>query len=224
MSAKDIQIRLKNASYDLKFLLNRGYKKKVAVNLVANKYVLNKNGRNYLIRKIFSDDKSRDRSDKIININYITNRTIIIDGYNVLISVEAICNQEYPSLIMCDDGVLRDLKAVFGKYKINSTTENALNNIISILGQYNPAYVYFFYDSPVSKSGELARITNSLIQINNINGCAVTHKNVDFELVKQSRRYNGIVATSDGPVIDRVKNVLDIPCTICKTIKYSKEK
>ena len=62
---------------------------------------------------------------------------------------------------MCDDGVLRDLKAVFGKYKINSTTENALNNIINILRQYNPAYVYFFYDSPVSKSGELARITNS---------------------------------------------------------------
>jgi hypothetical protein len=224
MSTKDIHIRLKNASYDLKFLLNRGYKKKVAVNLVANKYVLNKDGRNYLIRKIFSDDKSRDRSHKIININHITNKTIIIDGYNVLISVEAICNREYSSLIMCDDGLLRDLKAVFGKYKINSTTEIALNNIIGILGQYNPAYVYFFYDSPVSKSGELALITNDLIQISNTNGCAVTHKNVDLELVKQSKKYDGIVATSDGPVIDKVNNVLDIPCNICKTIKYSKEK
>ena len=98
MSAKYIKIRLKDASYDLKFLLNRGYKKKVAVNLVANKYVLNKNGRNYLIRKVFSDDKSRDRSHKIIDINNITNKTIFIDGYNVLISVETICNREYDSL------------------------------------------------------------------------------------------------------------------------------
>ena len=35
---------------------------------------------------------------------------------------------------MCDDGVLRNVKAVFGKYKINLTTKNALNNIINILG------------------------------------------------------------------------------------------
>ena len=96
-------------------------------------------------------------------------------------------------MVLCDDGVLRDsLKAVFGKYKINSTTEKALDNVIRILKQHNPAYVYFFYDSPVSKSGELARITNSIIQINKLNGCAVTNKNVDFELVKQSKKHGGI--------------------------------
>lgn len=223
MSSKYIKIHLDNASYDLKFLLNRGYKKKAAINLVANKYVLNKIGRNYLERKVFSDDKSRDRSHKIIDIDNITNKTIFIDGYNVLISVETICNCEYDSLVLCDDGVLRDLKAVFGKYKINSTTEKALDNVIRILKQHNPAYVYFFYDSPVSKSGELARITNSIIQINKLNGCAVTNKNVDFELVKQSKKYGGIVATSDGPIIDRIKNVLDIPNQICKTLTNFKE-
>ena len=69
MSSKYIKIPLEYASYDLKFLLNRGYKKKAAINLVANKYVLNKNGRNYLERKVFSDEKSLDRSRKIININ-----------------------------------------------------------------------------------------------------------------------------------------------------------
>ncbi len=223
MSSKYIKIHLHNASYDLKFLLNRGYKKKAAINLVANKYVLNKIGRNYLERKVFSDDKSRDRSHKIIDIDNITNKTIFIDGYNVLISVETICNCEYDSLVLCDDGVLRDLKAVFGKYKINSTTEKALDNVIRILKQHNPAYVYFFYDSPVSKSGELARITNSIIQINKLNGCAVTNKNVDFELVKLSKKYGGIVATSDGPIIDRIKNVLDIPNQICKTLTNFKE-
>ena len=92
------EIRLKNASYDLKFLLNREYNKKAALNLVANKYLLNKNGRNYLIRKVFSDNKSRNKSNKIININHIANKTIFIDGYNVLISVETICNREYDSL------------------------------------------------------------------------------------------------------------------------------
>ena len=144
MSSKDREIRLKNASYDLKFLLNRKYNKKAALNLVANKYLLNKDGRNYLIRKVFSDKKSRDRSNKIISIDNITDKTIFIDGYNVLISVETICNQEYDSLIMCDDGVLRDIKAVFGKYKISKTTKNALNNIITILCKYNPECIFFF--------------------------------------------------------------------------------
>ena len=223
MSSKSIKIRLEDASYDVKFLLNRQYKKKAAINLVANKYVLNKNERNYLERKVFSDDKSLDRSRKIIDIDNITNKTIFIDGYNVLISVETICNREYDSLVMCDDGVLRDLKAVFGKYKINPTTENALNNIMTILSPYNPAYIYFFYDSPVSKSGDLARITNSIIQINKLDGSALTNKHVDFELVNQSKRYGGIVATSDGPIIDRVKNVLDIPNQMCKTLTNFKE-
>ncbi len=218
MSSKDREIRLKNASYDLKFLLNRKYNKKAALNLVANKYLLNKDGRNYLIRKVFSDKKSRDKSNKIISIDNITDKTIFIDGYNVLISVETICNQEYDSLIMCDDGVLRDLKAVFGKYKISKTTKNALNNIITILCKYNPECIFFFYDSPVSKSGELARITKSLIEKHKVTGSAVTDKNVDFELIKTSKKYDGIVATSDGPVIDKVENVLDIPFWIYKKL------
>ncbi len=218
MSSKDMQIHLKDASYDLRFLLNRGYKKSVALNLVANKYLLDKGGRNYLVRKVYSDDKSRNRSSKIVDIGNIFNKTIFIDGYNVLISVETICNQEYDSLIMGDDGVLRDLKAVFGNYKINSKTENALNKIINILSRYNPACIQFFYDSPVSKSGELAKITQSKLQIHKLKGSAVTIKNVDYELVKLSKKYSGIVATSDGPIIDKVRNVLDIPYWICKNL------
>ena len=40
-------ILLNNAAYDLKFLLNRGYRKKGALNFVSNKYLLNKDERNY---------------------------------------------------------------------------------------------------------------------------------------------------------------------------------
>ncbi len=219
MPSNEIKDSLKNAAYDLKFLLNRGYRKKVALNLVTNKYLLDKNGRNYLVRKVFSDEKSRERTAKIVDINNINNKTIFIDGYNVLISVETICKQEYDSLILCDDGILRDVKAVFGKYKTTSSTDTALNYIINFLSTYNPACIYFLYDSPVSKSGELASHTDNLIKINGLNGAAVTHKNVDFELVKLSKDYGGIVATSDSAVIDKVDQVLDIPYWICKILK-----
>ncbi len=219
-NANNLKNTLKNAAYDLKFLLNRGYRKKVALNLVANKYLLNKDGRNYLVRKVFSNKKSRDRFLKITDINNINDKTIFIDGYNVLISVETICNQEFGSLIMCDDGIIRDIKAVFGKYKTSTSTNTALDYIIKFLDKHNPACIYFLYDSQVSKSGELASHTDNLIKTNRLNGTAVTYKNVDFELVKHSKDFGGIVATSDGVVIDKVDYVLDIPYWICKTLKY----
>jgi hypothetical protein len=220
MLSNEIKDNLKNAAYDLKFLLNRGYRKKVALTLVTNKYLLDKNGRNYLVRKVFSDEKSKERTAKIVDIHNINNETIFIDGYNVLITVETICKQEYDSLILCDDGILRDVKAVFGKYKATSTTDTALNHIIKVFSRYNPACIYFLYDSPVSKSGELANHTDNLIKTNELNGAAVTHNNVDSELVKLSKDYGGIVATSDSVVIDKVDHVLDIPYWICKTLKY----
>jgi hypothetical protein len=219
MPSQDIKKSLNNASYDLKFLLNRGYRKKVALNLVANKYLLNRDGRNFLVRKVYSDEKSRDRLAKIVDINIITNRTIFIDGYNVLITVETICNHEYDSIIMCDDGILRDIKAVFGKYKKDSSTEGALNYIITLLSQENPACIYFIYDSPVSKSGELAKLTESLIKSHGLVGSAVTDKNVDYELVKLANECRGIVATSDGAVVDKIEHVLDIPNGICEKVK-----
>ncbi len=219
MPSKEIKKRLEDAAYDLKFLLNRGYRKKVALNLVANKYLLNRDARNFLVRKVYSNEKITERLLKIVNIVNIRNKTVFIDGYNVLITVESISNHDYDSIVICDDGVLRDINAVFGKYKISSSTEVALNNIISILHKNDPACINFLYDSPVSKSGELAKLTNNLIKTHGLKGIAVTEKNVDFKLVKLSKKFDGIVATSDGAVMDKVKHVLDIPYWICKTLK-----
>ncbi len=218
MPSKDIKKSLKDASYDLKFLLNRGYRKKIALNFVANKYLLDKKARNYLARKVFSTLISFNRIIKIVDISSINNKAIFIDGYNVLITVESICNQKYSSIVMCDDGVLRDTNAIFGRYKINSHTEIALINIINMLKHYHPKCVYFLYDSPVSKSGELAKLTNSLLKDNKLHGNAVTNKNVDYELVKLVKHHDGVVATSDGVVMDKVENILDIPCGICKKL------
>ena len=112
---------------------------------------------------------------------------------------------------MCDDGVLRDLKAVFGKYHMSPSTEKALKILISLIKDYKPDFVKFFYDSPVSRSGELAGLTDSLLKNYEINGTAVTRRNVDYELVKESKTADGIVATSDGAIIDKVESIVDIP-------------
>ncbi len=56
--------KLNDARMDLRFLLNRGYRKKIALNFVGNHYLLNKDERNYLSRQIFSNVKSKNRKQK----------------------------------------------------------------------------------------------------------------------------------------------------------------
>ena len=211
----DFEEKISEAVHDLRYLLNRGYRKKGALKFVSDKYLLNIHERNYLSRKVFSREVALSRQNKILDISRVKDEDVFVDGYNVLITVESICTG-YPSLVRCDDGFLRDINAVFGKYRINDTTKTALTQIILLLKCYKPQFVKFLYDSPVSQSGELSKVTRTLLNANDLPGDAVTSKNVDSELVTLSRKVQGIVATSDSAVIDKIQRVVDIPCEILK--------
>ena len=203
--------KLKEAAFDLRFLLNRGYRKKGALQFVANKYVSNKDERNYLARSIFSDLISKKRQEKIIDISKIKDEFLLVDGYNVLITVESLYNEDYDSIILCDDMVIRDLNAVFGKYKFNNATEMALNKILDLISLYAPSYTYFFFDSPVSFSGKLADLTKKIMVGYNLPGNVCLSKTVDTEIIRLSKLKNAVVATGDSVIIDKVDQVVDIP-------------
>lgn len=203
--------KLQEAAYDLRFLLNRNYRKKGALQFVANKYLLNKDERNYLARSICSDLISKGRKEKIIDISKIEGQLLLVDGYNVLITVESLYNEDYDSIVLCDDGVIRDLNAVFGKYKLTNVTEMALNRILALISSYGPSCTYFFFDSPVSFSGKLAGITKKIMEEYNVHGNVCLSKMVDTEIIRLSNLKNCIVATGDSVIIDKVDWVVDIP-------------
>lgn len=210
---------LQEAKIDFQYLLDRGFPRTGALNFVANHYVLDEVQRNYLNRSVFSKKKIKARKKKLILLSDVKEKNVIIDGYNVLITVESICNSGEEFLVNCDDGVTRDVKAVFGKYKKDETTLKALNSIISLLKIFKPKRVLFFYDSPVSMSGELAKTTLELLKSLKVPGDAQTASDVDAELVRLSKELDGVVATSDGIVMDKVETVLDIPSYIARMKK-----
>jgi hypothetical protein len=210
--------KLRNATLDLKFLLNRNYNKKSALDFIGNHYLLDKKERNYLLRTVFSSEKAEGRKSKIIPLSKIKGKTLLIDGFNVLITVESICDAE-SSIVKCEDGVLRDINAVFGKYKCKKKTEDALNSIISLVKIYKPIKLQFFYDSQVSKSGELAKLTQDIMKEQEVEGSAETAHNVDYQLINLSKEINGVVASSDSVIMDKVDYILDIPCFIHKIKK-----
>ena len=203
--------KLQKAAYDLRFLLNRGYRKKGTLQFVANKYVLDKDERNYLARSIFPDSISKERQKKMVDISKIKGQLLLVDGYNVLITVESIYNEDYDSIILCDDGVIRDLNAVFGKYKLSNATEGVINKILDLIGLYGPSCTCFFFHSPVSFSGKLAGITKRIIEEHNMQGSVCLSKTVDAEIIKLSKLKKGIAATGDGVIIDKVGRFVDIP-------------
>jgi hypothetical protein len=206
---------LKNAAQDLKYLLDQGYRKKVALSFVGNHYLLNQEQRNYLSRFVFSEIISQKRKDKITPLKSAAGNIIFIDGYNVLITVETILIDP-AKLIIAQDGLVRDTAAVFGKYKIKKETIKALNLILNTLKTHDPSFVKFYFDKQVSFSGELSEMVIKFLEVQDISGTALVSANVDYELVQEWKEKGGLVATSDGAVIDKVDHIIDIPMFIIK--------
>ena len=140
--------RMKDASKDLRFLLNRRYDKARSIKFVGNKYQLNKSERHILYRALYSDDDINSIKNKLVPFEQITGKYLAIDGYNVLITVESIFQDK--TIIDCDDGIVRDISGVFGSHLITPVTYNSINLILSQIEENPPRLLRFFFDSQVS--------------------------------------------------------------------------
>lgn len=201
---------IKKAAKDLKYLLDNGYRKKIALNFVGNHYLLTQNQRNYLSRYVFSKSVIKKRGEKITSLESIQGNTVFIDGYNVLITTENILTKP-ENIIIAQDGVLRDCSAVFGKYKLKDESLESINLILKVLKKQAPSFVKFYFDKQVSFSGELSKMVNNFLEVQGIPGTSILSSNVDHDLITEWEEKGGIIASSDGAIIDKVSHVLDIP-------------
>ena len=104
--------------------------------------------------------------NKLIDIEKLSNKELNIDGYNVLIGIEALLKN---NVVLCDDGIYRDFMGIYGNYKINSDTERALNLLMGLFKKYDIKPIFYF-DAQVSKSGELSKKIRNLMEKYNIDG------------------------------------------------------
>jgi hypothetical protein len=176
---------------------------------VAGHYLLDQEQRNYLARKVSSDQTAQGRRSKLVDFEDLKGQTILVDGYNVLITLESVLHHS-DIILESDDGVLRDTQAVFGRYRPHEDTLPVLDIILDFLKKAHVKEVRFFYDSPVSRSGELAKLTRAVLRKHHLPGDATTSPYVDRELANNQDQ---VVATSDGPLMDKVDRVLDISGT-----------
>jgi hypothetical protein len=195
---------LQKAAEDFRYLLNRGYPRKAALELVGNRYGLTSDERHLLHRGIFSDADSKSRRKRKIPIGKVRNRDLAIDGYNVIITIEAGLSGQ--PLILGDDGFIRDISGLSGNFKKTERTEEALQLILDIVKRVKPRKTLFLFDSPISMSGELAQEVRDLLKKENLLGDARAVKVPEKILIG----FPGVIATSDTAIIDQSKEVVDL--------------
>ena len=195
---------LQKAAEDFRYLLNRGYPRKVTLELVGNRYGLTFDQRHLLHRGVFSWTDSQARRKKKITIQEIRNEDLAIDGHNVLITTEAGLSGR--PLILGDDGFIRDISGLSGSFKKTETTENAIQLIIHVLKKMKPRQTLFLFDAPISMSGKLAQEVRGLLKRENLSGDAIAVKVPEKILIG----FPGVIATSDTAIIDRSKKILDL--------------
>jgi hypothetical protein len=203
---------LREARLDLKFLLDRGYKKQSALKLVGDKYQLNRAERSLLFRSVMPESETEIIRSRIIRSEQLAGRRILVDGFNVLNTVEAMLRGE--PLILCDDEVLRDISEKHSKYRPSHLTESALKMILEFLKNVHVAEVEMLYESQISRSGEVAGLTRHLLSEMGLRGDARTAKTVDSILAKSGE----IIATSDSAILLRCRAFIDIPQNLAQAV------
>jgi len=196
---------LREARKDLKYLLNRGYNKPSALKLVGDRYQLNKPERSILFRSVFSNREAEIIRSKRVSVSELRGRKLLVDGFNVLNTVEEILRGG--PLILCDDGVLRDFAEVHSKYRFSEQTEEALKLILDFLKKAGVSEVEIIYESQISRSGEVAALTRRIMTEQGIDGAARTAKTVDSILSKS----RDVIATSDSAILLRCRSFIDLP-------------
>ncbi len=187
---------LRSAVDDFSLLLTRGYSEKGALKLVGDRYSLTQRQRTAVLRCSCSDQQLEGRQRRRVSLRKLRGGQIAIDGYNVLITIEAAISKAV--IFKGRDGSFKDLASIHGTYRRVSETVPAVQLIGEFMVEHQVREIHWLLDSPVSNSGRLKKIMADIAEKNGWLWDIRLATNPDTELMKSGR----VVATSDGVVLD----------------------
>jgi hypothetical protein len=195
-SEKKIPI-LNQAVTDLSYLVTRGYADKSALKIVGDRYRLTQRQRNALLRSSCSDQSLAIRLAKEVQADVLKDQTLIIDGYNLLITVES--GLAGGIILDCRDSCFRDIASLHGTYRKVEETIPALKMIGHEINQLGVEKARFYLDRPVSNSGRLKKLMLEMAAEEGFNWEVELHNNPDKIIVQFPET---ITISADSWVID----------------------
>ncbi|MFC1781859.1 DUF434 domain-containing protein [Planctomycetota bacterium] len=187
---------LRAAVGDYSLLLSKGYADKSALKLVGDRFSLIKRQRLAVMRSSCSDRHLTSRNQSRININDLKDKSIAIDGYNLLITIEAAMSGAV--IFKGRGGCFRDLASIHSTYRRVAETIPAVELIGTFLKEVNPRRVLWLLDSPVSNSGRLKTLISEMAVKNNWNWGVKLAISPDKEL----KETDSVVVTTDSVILD----------------------
>ena len=195
--ASDQLPTLRRAVVDLSWLLSRSYPPKAALKLVGDRYSLRDRQRQALQRTAASDPSCERRRAHEIAREELAGRRIEVDGFNVLLTIEAaLCGGV---LLLARDGTMRDLAAMAAHYRRIEATISAIDRLRDFLGASRIREVVFYLDRPVSNSGRLRGLIEERVARERIAWRIELIGRLDQTLAHS----DAVVATADSAILDR---------------------
>jgi len=206
-----IRLEVVEASRDYRYLLDRGYKQKVVLDLITSRYGLSNIERTLLLRCVHSSRDVELIRGKMVGC--VAGYPLIIDGYNVLLTIHSVL--EGMNVFLCDDGFVRDLRKSYRKGVELRSLEEVAGFLVSELPYLSPSKVTIVLDKNVSYSATHANVLRNLLDSA---AEIILADKADVKVIGE----DGVIASSDYVVISRVRKVYDLAGEIIR--KYFKEK
>ena len=202
--APEIVPQLREAAADFSLLLSKGYAEKSSLKLVGDKFSLTERQRLAIMRCSCSDQQLESRKERCVDIKKLPDKSVAIDGYNLLITIEAAMSGGI--LFRGRDGCLRDLASIHGTYRKVEETIPAIELIGSFLQESGVENVLWLLDSPVSNSGRLKKLISEISAEHSWNYEVKLSISPDAELIKSDIP----VVTSDSVILDKCKKWINL--------------
>jgi hypothetical protein len=200
--------RLWEAVADFSMLLTKGYADKSALKLVGDRFALTQRQRLAVMRSSCSDQQRHSRLEHRVPVEDLAGRPIAIDGYNLLITIEAAMSGGL--IFRGRDGCFRDLASIHGTYRKVAETVPAVRLIGAFLTEIRTAEALWLLDSPVSNSGRLKTLLGQLARENHWPWEIRLTISPDAEL----SRTDTIVVSTDSIILDACQRWANLAAAI----------
>ena len=188
---------LRSAVGELSWLLSRGYATPSALKLVGDRYSLTDRQRTAAMRCACSDEARQSRLSRECDVSALAARTVLIDGYNLLTSIEAALSGGV--ILIARDTCWRDMSSMHGNYHKVQETQPALELAGEEIEQLYAGPCVWYLDAPVSNSGRLAKVMRETASRRNWDWSVEIVPSPDAVLAKS----NEMIVTADSVVLDR---------------------
>lgn len=207
--SSELHGKLSDATFELSWLLERGYSERAALKLVGDKHQLTGRQREAIVRGACTEAARVQRASDKMQASDLRGTQLGIDGFNCLITLEVMLS--HGPIFVGRDGALRDLASVHGTYRRVAETEPAIGLVADALVACGVSFVRVLFDKPVANSGRLRGLFHDKLMNTQLRFSCELSERVDRELIESEA-----VASSDAWILDHARAWIDLPALLAQ--------